>query len=159
MMRKAQSALEFLTTYGWMLIILVVVMVVLTFFGMFNPPKPSVCTFPANFVCRGWKLTADGNMTLDLYQNTGHNINVRGVNCTKAIDQNNPQFIGMDVYIRDSDHERIGNGTNIRCLDANGIPVSGNIGSSYSGKLALYYIENDTFMPHVIVGDITFKYE
>jgi len=159
MMRKAQSALEFLTTYGWMFMILIIVLVVLTFFGMFNPPKPDVCAFPANFVCRGWKLTTDGNLTLDLYQNTNHNINILGINCTKEVDQNNPQFFPANIYIHKSDHEIIANGTNVRCLGTNGVPVSGNIGGSFSGKLAIYYIENDTGMPHVVIGDITFKYE
>jgi len=158
-MRKAQSALEFLTTYAWMFMILIVVLIALIFLNVIPPPPPSVCAFPANFVCRGWKLTTDGNLTLDLYQNTGHNIKLKGINCTKKIDENNPTFIPIDVYILNSDHGLIGNGTDVRCLDVNGIPLSSNTGSSYSGKLALYYIENDTLMSHVVIGDITFKYE
>jgi hypothetical protein len=160
-MRRAQAAMEFLMTYGWMLLVLLVVIITLIGMGMFKPPKSPSCVFPANFVCNAYKLTTDGNLTLDLYQNTGHRINVRGINCTKSIDPNlvNPQLFPVNVYIKNSDHEVVANGTNVRCFDDSGQVTSGVIGSSYSGKILLYYVENDTGMPHLIVGSITVNYE
>lgn len=158
-MRKAQAALEFLTTYGWMLLILIAVLVVLSFLGYFNPPRPIACTFPANFVCRDWKLTTEGNFTLDLYQNTGHYITILGMNCTRNLDPNNPQFAPVNTYLINNDHAIVANGTNIQCLDYNDAVVSGNVGGYYTGKIALYYVENDTRMQHVIIGDVTARYE
>lgn len=157
-MRKAQQALEFLTTYGWMLLVLLIVLTALSI-TFFNTPRPVACAFPATFVCRGWKLTTYGNLTLDLQQNTGHPTTILGINCTKNSDLSNPTFTGINVYIKNNDHALVANGTNIRCLDINGAPISGNLGSFYTGKIALYYIENNTGMSHVIVGDITAKLE
>jgi len=158
-MRKAQSAMEYLSTYSWMLLILIIVIGVLIYMGALNPPSPPSCVFPSNFVCRGWKLTTDGNLTLDLYQNTGHIINVKGVNCTRNPPSVNPMLTAVDVLIRNNDHELVANGTNIQCLDASGAVIPGDIGSTYSGKLLVYYIENDTAVPHLIVGSITARYE
>jgi len=158
-MGKAQAALEFLTTYGWMVLILVIVLVVLSFLGYFNPPLPVSCTFPANFVCSGWKLTTDGNLTLDIYQNTGHYITILGMNCTKTLDSGNPTFTATNVYIRNNNHAIVANGTNVQCSDSSGAVVSGDIGRYYTGKIVLYYAENDTGMQHVITGDMTVRYE
>jgi len=158
-MRKAQAAMEYLTTYGWMLMVVLIVLGVLLYFGIFSRPAITSCRFPANFVCRAFKLTTDGNLTLDISQNTGHNINVRGINCTRVEPGIAPVLLKAEVFIKNGDHEPIVNGTTLKCSDASGFPVEGSIGSSYTGKILLYYVENDTVMPHLVVGDITAIYE
>lgn len=158
-MKLGQTAFEFVTTYGWMLLILIIVLGILLYMGVLTPPAPPSCIFPANFVCRGWKLTTDGNLTLDLYQNTGHPIVVRGVNCTKASVETSPTLSSVYVFIKNNDHELVANGTNIQCLDEVGDAAVGSIGSTYKGKLLIYYVENDTGVPHLVVGSITARYE
>jgi hypothetical protein len=157
-MVKAQAAMEYITTYGWMLLILVVVLAALAFLGILSPPRPIVCNFQGNFVCKAWKLTADANLTLDLYQNTGHDITVSGINCTRN-PSDNPTLTTVNVFIRNNDHELVANGTNIRCLDVYGKNATGRVGSYYTGKILVYYTEKDSGMPHLVTGDITVNYE
>ncbi len=38
-MKKGQSALEYLVTYGWAILIIVVIAAILWYFGVFNPAK------------------------------------------------------------------------------------------------------------------------
>ncbi|MEM3556209.1 MAG: hypothetical protein QXF56_05815 [Candidatus Micrarchaeia archaeon] len=156
---RGQAALEFVTTYGWMLLILIIVLGILIYMNFLTPPSPPSCVFPANFVCRAWKLTTDGNLTLDLYQNTNHPIIVRGVNCTKAFVETNPTLTSVYVFIKNDDHELVANGTNVQCLNEDGSVAEGSFGSTYRGKLLIYYVENDTGVPHLVVGSITARYE
>lgn len=157
-MVKAQSAMEFVTTYGWMLLILIIVLAALASMGILTPPQPVMCDFPSNFVCRGMKLTTDSNLTLDLYQNTGHDINIVGLNCTKN-PGSNPSLTAVNVRINNSDHATVANGMNIKCLDVYGNNAIGRIGGYYAGKIVVYYIENDTGTSHLTTGDINLKYE
>jgi len=42
--KKGQSALEYLMTYGWALVVIVIVIAALFAFGIFNPPTGGTCT-------------------------------------------------------------------------------------------------------------------
>jgi len=52
-MKKGQAALEFLTTYGWAFLIILVMIGALAYFGVLNPTKfvPDSCTFASPFTC------------------------------------------------------------------------------------------------------------
>lgn len=51
--RKGQAALEFLTTYGWAFLVILVMIGALAYFGVLNPKKfiPPSCTIGAPFLC------------------------------------------------------------------------------------------------------------
>ena len=80
-MKKSQSALEYLTTYGWALIAIAVAIAALTYFGVFNPKKllPDRCIFKAGFVCEAYKIGSDGTFNLRLKNNLGEIINVTNI--------------------------------------------------------------------------------
>jgi hypothetical protein len=52
-MRKGQAALEFLTTYGWAFLVILVMIGALAYFGVLNPSKmlPSRCVFSPEIQC------------------------------------------------------------------------------------------------------------
>ena len=52
-MRKGQAALEFLTTYGWAFLVILVMIGALAYFGVLNPRGllPSRCTFSPEIYC------------------------------------------------------------------------------------------------------------
>ena len=53
--KKAQAAVEFLMTYGWMIIVVVVAIAALAYFGVFDVSKnrPSKCTADGGMFCSG----------------------------------------------------------------------------------------------------------
>jgi hypothetical protein len=58
-MRKGQTAMEYLMTYGWAILIIMIVVVVLFYLGVFNLGSTiSQCTFPPGFTCVANKLQA-----------------------------------------------------------------------------------------------------
>jgi hypothetical protein len=87
-MRKGQTAMEYLMTYGWAILIIMVVVAVLFYLGVFNLGSTiSQCTFPPGFTCVANKLQAGtAKLYLKIGQGTGHNIMITGINCTQNTD-------------------------------------------------------------------------
>ncbi|MDP3733398.1 MAG: hypothetical protein Q8Q91_02540, partial [Candidatus Daviesbacteria bacterium] len=57
---KSQAAMEFLMTYGWAILVVLVAIGALAYFGVLSPDKflPSKCTLPAGIACIDFKLTS-----------------------------------------------------------------------------------------------------
>jgi hypothetical protein len=62
MMRRGQAALEFLTTYGWALLVILVMIGALVYFGLLNPSKvlPNRCEVATGFLCKDFQINAVG---------------------------------------------------------------------------------------------------
>jgi hypothetical protein len=79
--------MEFLMTYGWAILIMLVVIAVLFYLGVFSPSTsvPKICTLPAGLACYDYSIDLDGNLNLDLGQALGRDITVTGVGCDPVI--------------------------------------------------------------------------
>ncbi len=55
---KAQAALEFLMTYGWAILVVLVVIGALAYFGVLSPSNllPEKCTFPVSISCKDYTI-------------------------------------------------------------------------------------------------------
>jgi hypothetical protein len=82
---RGQAALEFLTTYGWAFLIILVMIGAISYFGILNPSKflPQRCTASAEFSCVDYQLlSASGGVSLQLKQGIGKTIYFENVTCT-----------------------------------------------------------------------------
>ena len=73
---KAQSAMEYLMTYGWAILLIAVVLSVLFGLGLFNGNNGSVsnCIASPGFLCSGALYShSDANIIVTLGQETGNN--------------------------------------------------------------------------------------
>ena len=59
--KKGQAAMEFLMTYGWALVVVLVAIGALAFFGVLNPGRflPETCVLGPGFACDDFKITKD----------------------------------------------------------------------------------------------------
>ena len=76
---KSQSALEFLTTYGWAFLVILIMIGTLAYFGILTPSKvlPNRCTIGAEFSCLDYKIDATGNtFRIRLKNNVGEPISI-----------------------------------------------------------------------------------
>jgi len=83
--KKAQAALEFLTTYAWAFLILSVTIGALYYFGIFDFSKylPQECTFTSQFPCIDFTLReTDSIIGFRLLNNVGENIKVESLTVT-----------------------------------------------------------------------------
>ena len=77
MSRRAQASLEFLTTYGWAFLVILIMMSALAYFGVLNPSKllPDRCNFGAEISCNKNTMivsnVADNTLTMRLTNNFG----------------------------------------------------------------------------------------
>ena len=68
--KKAQAAMEFLTTYGWAILILIIVIVALANLGVFRSPNtPNTCSVSAPFACSDVKINSSGYANISLQAN------------------------------------------------------------------------------------------
>ena len=65
MTKRGQAAMEFLMTYGWALLVVLVAIGALAFFGVLNPSKflPNSCTLAPGFSCTDF-LASGGSDTI-----------------------------------------------------------------------------------------------
>ena len=80
MFRKAQAAMEFLMTYGWALLAVLVVIGALAYLGVLDVEilLPERCTFPVPLNCEDHVVNED-NIQVVLLNGAGRGINVRSI--------------------------------------------------------------------------------
>lgn len=83
-MRKlGQSAIEYMITYGWMVIAMVAIIAVLFYLGIFNPSTwfatANEVTGMTNFEVTDFTVTPSGYVTLYVKSNTGVQVRITSV--------------------------------------------------------------------------------
>jgi len=162
--------MEYLMTYGWAILVIIIVIAVLFYIGVLNPRNvtPSSCTFPPGISCVSYKLVANtGQLSLTLGQATGHSMQILGIKCTKEIGV--PVATGNTTsgWATNGDNIPIGEQrlihSTIQCYDINGtVAVSGStaqLGEFYKGKIWIWYNETDTGVTRTAIGDLATKFE
>ncbi len=80
--RKSQAALEFLTTYGWAFLIILIMIGTLAYFGILSPSRllPDRCNFVSEITCDTGRLVvnnvAANTLTMVLKNNFGTAVTV-----------------------------------------------------------------------------------
>ena len=85
---KAQTAMEYLMTYGWAILIVIIVGAALYALGIFNPATYTQSTATGfqgfQVPTGGWQFTNGGQLTVQLKNLAGSNVNITSVQATYA---------------------------------------------------------------------------
>lgn len=144
-LRKSQAALEFIMTYGWAILVVLVAIGALAYFGVLDPGKflPSTCTLPAGIACLDHLASgADGAILVTLQNSLGYDITtitVKMSGCTTADSQ-----------------ARLNNGGKLE-FTPSGCSITS--GQKYSGQLNVSFTNFDTGVSHTLQGTLTTKVE
>ncbi len=86
---KSQSALEYMMTYGWAILVIVIVAAVLYSLGIFSPASSlsSTVTGFSNLGSVTGECTANGILRISLGDSTGYPINITGVTAKSSTGQ------------------------------------------------------------------------
>ena len=158
--RKAQAALEFLMTYGWAILVVLVSIGALAYFGVLSPEKflPAKCTLQTGITCLDHKalgsgILAGGGVTVYLQNSLGQDIDQITVGAGGCGSYSYlgapPGTVGM---------------TGVAAM-ANGapgtyfIPCNFLSTSKYSGQLNVSYRIIETTITHNNVGSIVTRIE
>ncbi|MEK6943756.1 MAG: carbohydrate binding domain-containing protein [Nanoarchaeota archaeon] len=87
-LKKGQAALEFLVTYGWAFLIILIAIGALAYFGILSPKNllPSRCSFGSEFGCKDYLMSVNG-IDLMLTNNAGEPIIIDSVNLSAGTTQ------------------------------------------------------------------------
>jgi len=83
--RRAQAALEFLMTYGWAILVVLVVIGALAYFGILNPSilLPEKCTLQMGMYCKDHRIdAANGRINLKLENGMGKDLIITNITIT-----------------------------------------------------------------------------
>ena len=85
--KRGQVILEYLLTYGWGILVVIIGMAVLTYFGFLSPSNllPNSCEFGAQLVCQEYKVVktpSGADIDLKLRNDFGRDIKVFDVKGT-----------------------------------------------------------------------------
>lgn len=157
--RKGQAAMEYLMTYGWAILVIVIVLAILAFFLPQLVRTPESCIFSQpGFSCQEKKpvIVADANnnnvgITFQLNNQQGQEVNVRYIICTTAA----PGDITLSMVEGEAIDERGrvpaggsqlfgvlgtgGEGHRIPCFTPEGQNVILRPNSDFKGYLAIWY--------------------
>jgi len=161
-MRKGQSAMEYLMTYGWAILVIIIVIAVLFYIGVLNPRNvtPTSCTFPPGISCSSFKLTTSNILTVRIGQAVGRRINVTNVSCLQA-GATTPSSWNLSTSLGIGSGEQAVSDISVTCFNTTGGAILGTpvIGETIKLKVWLNYTEVDTSTTRQTVGDISARYE
>ena len=148
---RMQSALEYLTTYGWALLIVAIVAVAL--FLLAKPTQTQECALPGDFGCVNYAFMANGTLNLTIIQNTHAPIYITAAGCTTQKSTQDMQRVSASpqgLYIPVGVPESF----EIECY-SKGAPYITSLGSYFNGYVSLNYTDTATSLPNTVFGGIT----
>ena len=79
--RKGQAALEFLMTYGWAFLVILIVIGAFVYFDVLNPAGlvPARCSFPAGFSCTEFGVSNEGGVQFVMVNRQGFTVEIEDV--------------------------------------------------------------------------------
>jgi len=139
--RKGQAAMEYLMTYGWAFLVILVVIAILGYY-LSTISVPESCQFGAGFECEQHLLVSESGtnnvyLLFKLGNQQGQAINVTRVKCTTVSggEITKPSTAFSERIAAGSDQEF----TVRYCVDENGNTVSLSPNSNFQGTIAVWY--------------------
>ena len=147
-MKRGQSALEYLVTYGWAILALVIIMGLLYATGVFNPDKFSAGKQCGGFdalICQDHKVNASGTLFIVLN-------NAQGTRITSFTSSS-----GISASCTPTSIAANGNTT---CTIDGFITNGGTTGTSYDQtSVAVSFTDSKSGISHNVTGFVKGKFE
>ena len=142
MFKKAQAAMEFLMTYGWAILVVLIVRAALFYLGIFSPRTPNVCIAGAPISCPDVKATASSQViTLVLGASATQTATLDGVSISV------PSVSGCTLSPSPYTISKA-TPTGIDCTFA---PSTLTVGQKYSGNATVSYKLESSTQTHTLI--------
>jgi len=140
---RLQSSIEYLSTYGWAILILAVVIAALAVLGFFSPQSAAgtTCVINQGFTCTQPYLSSNGILSFTLVQNKYQDVNVTGVGCSSNSSNShitapyNPPSNQINM------HQATSHVFNVQCYSNTGNFV-GAVGTPFAGDIYVNYVDD-----------------
>jgi len=149
--KKAQAAMEFLMTYGWAILVVLVAIGALAYFGVLSPDKflPAKCVLPAGLTCIDFKLdSATDTVTIVLRNGLGADLSAVSFTTTDGTDTCPISNVGT-----------VSNGKDITLTTLTPFCTPFTTGSKFNHDLVVQYTNDDSGLTKTATGTITGRAE
>jgi hypothetical protein len=150
-MKRGQSALEYLVTYGWAILVIVIIAALLAYFGVFNPSRYVSEKQASGFVAFGvtdWNILAStDDLTIKLTNNGANKVTISSVVLNGTASGNataSPTSISP------------GETTTVT---SDGAIFTGAVGDSYDVTVSITYTDTKSGLAHTETGKLMGKVE
>ena len=143
---KAQAAMEFLMTYGWAILVVLVVIGALAYFGVLSPTSilPEKCFFQVGLECEQY-VVGNGQAQFIVRNNLGKKLTI---NSLKLIDENNNEVCSTLSAVSGIDNEKSGTITTF-------CNINSNPGDKKKFTVEIeYYTGNEISFTHTANGEL-----
>ncbi|MDD5086340.1 MAG: hypothetical protein PHV16_01180 [Candidatus Nanoarchaeia archaeon] len=156
--KRAQAAMEFLMTYGWAILVVLVVIGALAYFGVLNPQNlmPEKCTFPMGLYCEDYILREGAAASFRLQNGMGNSINITKISInSQSYTQLDCENLEVNTVIHNGESEII----TVPCtsLEASNSKVRAEIDLTYCDA-GLSALDCATFS-HTMRGELLTRIE
>jgi hypothetical protein len=148
MYKKGQASMEFLMTYGWAILVVLVAIGALAYFGVLSPGKflPESCVIAPGYSCNDFIVKADGSATLIIQNGAKATLNTISASIG-AVSGTCVPATGLAV------------GSATTCSWAAAALATGTAGERFKSAVSFSYIEAGSTISHTKTGDLVVKYE
>ncbi len=151
---KLQSAMEYLMTYSWAILILAIIGAALFALGVFNPAGSAsqTCELEAGFSCINYYMVQNGMLYINILQTTATPINITAMGCNSNSTYIPVNTITPQVYMPIGTNSTFG----VQCYQYK-TAFSGRVNQPFIGYVAVNYTDVSTGFPNQIYGTINVK--
>ena len=144
---KVQSAMEYLTTYGWAILLIAIILIAFFDLGVFGNGNATstTCLAEVGFSCSNPLLNSTGNFSVELGNSFNYPLNITGVGCSNSTSAPST-FIPFLTQIFSNGQSNL----TYQCT-----MQSNNIGASFAGTLWIQYNNNQVAQVATISGKAT----
>jgi|TARA_B100001971_G_C18109440_1_gene493363 uncharacterized protein (UPF0333 family) len=146
-MKRAQAAMEFLMTYGWAILVVLVAIGALAYFGVLNPES---CTIEPGIGCEDFIVRADGSAQLNVRNGIGDDLTSVTVQIGSAA--------ATGTGVNDCSAVSWGNGDMKACTWTGLATVTGTVGAKFKADVVFSYTSSSG-IAHTKTGVLTTKEE
>ena len=147
---RAQGAMEYFITYGWMVVVLIIVVAALYRLGVTNPGAYTTnrCATSGDFTCMNATMYSSGNFAFSFGQSTSSPVYITAIGCNTVASTGNMMTYNTFLPIGSNLT------TYVPCYSGNAL-FSAKVGTVFSGYLIVNYTSISTGQAHTVVTPIT----
>lgn len=145
--KKAQAAMEFLTTYAWAIMIILLTFGALVYFGLADPKglHYNECTLWPEFTCEQYKVSTDGTIYLQIRNNLDDLSNITLEITTNDCTLADSTYTESNV-LQNRRLNKTFETVSFSCLEPLGAQ------EKFSADLRLTYVEKHDVTNHSVIG-------
>ena len=146
--RRAQAAMEFLMTYGWAILVVLIVIGALAYFGVLNPDRllPEKCTVMVGLYCND-HIVSNTAVTLKLENGMGRDVSIVRIFLNET--SVTPLASGVNAS-----YVNISNGQQLDIVIPWGGTPTMTVGNKYKFNIEFVYHYDDVNFQHTGRGEL-----